>query len=174
MARTKPASITTIRSAIVTVESLCAITITVVSAATSAMVARNAASLTASSCEVASSSRPMGLSPVGARALLQLDPDAPMPTRFLAERLSCDPSNVTAFVDRLEDSGLVERRVEAHDRRIKTLVMTDKGRRVRAQMITIIATETSSLLGLTPDEQQTLLELLDKAWQACLARNAAR
>jgi DNA-binding MarR family transcriptional regulator len=117
---------------------------------------------------------PMGLSAVGARALLQLDPDTPMPTRFLAERLSCDPSNVTAFVDQLEESGLVERRVEPHDRRIKTLVMTDKGRRVRAQMITIVATETSSLLGLTPDEQQILLELLEKAWQACLAHNSAR
>jgi len=116
---------------------------------------------------------PMGLNPPGARALLQLDPDAPMPTRSLAERLSCDPSNVTSFVDRLEESGLVMRRVEQHDRRIKTLVMTEKGKRLRERMLGVIATDTPSLLGLTTEEQSTLLGLLDTAWRACQARNAA-
>jgi DNA-binding MarR family transcriptional regulator len=116
---------------------------------------------------------PMGLTPPGARALLQLDPDAPLPTRALAERMSCDPSNVTAFVDRLEESGLVVRRVAAHDRRIKTLVMTDKGRKLRERMLAIVAADTPSLLGLTPEEQSTLLRLLDKAWLACVSHNSA-
>jgi len=116
---------------------------------------------------------PLGLTPPGARALLQLNPDAPMPTRSLAERLSCDPSNVTSFVDRLEESGLVMRRVEPHDRRIKTLVMTEKGKRLRQTMLSIVATDAPSLLGLTAEEQSTLLSLLDKAWRACLAHNAS-
>lgn len=109
----------------------------------------------------------LGLTPAATRALLQLDPATPMPTRYLAERLSCDPSNVTAFVDQLEDAGMIERRVDRGDRRVKTLVMTDRGRQVREQMITMIVADSPSLQRLTTDEQRTLLFLLDKAWAAC-------
>jgi DNA-binding MarR family transcriptional regulator len=109
----------------------------------------------------------LGLTPAVARALLQLEPEAPIPTRQLADRLCCDPSNVTAFVDRLEESGLVARRVDPGDRRVKTLAMTARGRRVRSRMNTIIATNTPSFHGLSVDEQSTLLALLNKAWEAC-------
>ena len=108
----------------------------------------------------------LGLTPAGARALLQLDPDTPLPTRNLAERLCCDPSNVTAFVDRLEESGLIERRVDPDDRRVKALAVTEKGRGVRAEMAAIVATQATALLSLSPNEQQTLLDLLSKAWAA--------
>src|SRR5437870_3303553 len=36
--------------------------------------------------------------------------DEPLPMSTLAERLSCDASNVTGIVDRLEARGLIERR----------------------------------------------------------------
>ena len=109
----------------------------------------------------------LGLTPAVARALLQLEPGTPIPTRQLAERLCCDPSNVTVFVDRLEELGLVERRVDPGDRRVKTLAMTSAGRRVRNQLNTIIAGNTPPFRGLTVDEQLTLLALLEKAWAAC-------
>ncbi|MEV4511739.1 MarR family transcriptional regulator [Dactylosporangium sp. NPDC049525] len=109
----------------------------------------------------------LGLTPAGARALLQLDPDRAVPTRVLAERLCCDPSNVTSFVDRLEESKLIERRTDPDDRRVKTLVVTEAGRRVRQEMADIIATTPPSLLALTPDEQRTMRDLLNKAWAAC-------
>jgi DNA-binding MarR family transcriptional regulator len=115
----------------------------------------------------------LGLTPAGARALLHLEPDQAVPTRYLAERLCCDPSNVTAFVDRLEQSGLVRRRVDPDDRRVKALAVTAKGRRVRAAMAEIIATHPPSLTGLTTGEQTTLLHLLNKAWAACRAHDAA-
>jgi DNA-binding MarR family transcriptional regulator len=111
----------------------------------------------------------LGLTPAGARALLQLDPDHPVPTRILADRLCCDPSNVTAFVDRLEESGLIERRVDPHDRRVKTLAVTEQGRQVRSDMAEIIAAHPPSLMALTPDEQHTMRDLLNKAWEACEA-----
>jgi DNA-binding MarR family transcriptional regulator len=109
----------------------------------------------------------LGLTPAGARALLQLDPDRPLPTRNLAERLCCDPSNVTAFVDRLEESHLVERKVDPDDRRVKTLAVTRRGRALRAEMVRIIASQPPSLLSLSATEQRTLLDLLNKAWTAC-------
>ncbi len=115
----------------------------------------------------------MGLTAASARALLQLDPTASVPTKVLAERLSCDPSNVTAFVDRLEDAGLIERRVDRNDRRIKTLMITDEGRQMRERMIGLMATDTPPLRCLTTDEQRTLLDLLSKAWTACEGYDAA-
>src|SRR3954463_13307054 len=73
----------------------------------------------------------LGLTPAVARALHELDPDRPLPARDLAEQLRCDRSNVTGLVDKLEQAGLVERRVDPADRRQKTLVVTDAGRRMR-------------------------------------------
>ena len=49
----------------------------------------------------------------------------------LAAALQCDNSNVTGIVDRLEAQGLVERRPAAHDRRVKTLVVTTEGVELR-------------------------------------------
>src|SRR5438034_11481124 len=65
----------------------------------------------------------LGLTPAAARALSELDPDRPSPARDLAMQLDCERSNVTGLVDRLEEAGLVERRVDPEDRRIKTLVV---------------------------------------------------
>ena len=50
--------------------------------------------------------------------------------RKLAQKLKCEPSNVTGIVDRLEARGLVERRPDPADRRVKVAAATDEGRRV--------------------------------------------
>src|SRR5215204_2554704 len=71
------------------------------------------------------------LSPPQAMALLRLDPDEGMPMRHLAGALHCDTSNVTGIVDRLEDRGLVERRTDPLDRRVKRLVLTEQGAELR-------------------------------------------
>jgi DNA-binding MarR family transcriptional regulator len=115
----------------------------------------------------------LGLTAASARALMQLDPTMPLPTKVLAERLSCDPSNVTPFVDRLEEAGLVERQVDRKDRRVKTLVITAEGRRMRDRMIAIMATDTPPLQSLTAEEQRTLLSLFSKVWAACEGHDAA-
>lgn len=109
----------------------------------------------------------LDLTPASARALLQLDPDRPVPTRELAAKLGCDPSNVTAFVDRLERNGLVERQADPQDRRIKTLAVTADGRRMRRRMDQIRGTDSPALEGLSATERKALLKLLDKAWAAC-------
>ncbi len=115
----------------------------------------------------------LGLTAASARALLQLDPVAPVPTKVLAERLSCDPSNVTAFVDRLEEAGLIERHVDRKDRRVKTLAITAEGRRMRERMTSLMAADTPPLQCLTTVEQRTLLDLMNKAWAACERYDAA-
>jgi DNA-binding MarR family transcriptional regulator len=78
--------------------------------------------------------RRLGLSPAVARALIELDVAHPLPARDLAERLACDRSNVVGLIDKLEEAGLVRRQVDPSDRRIKTLVVTDAGRRTQAEL----------------------------------------
>jgi DNA-binding MarR family transcriptional regulator len=51
--------------------------------------------------------------------------------RELARLLHCDASAITGIVDALEDSGLVERRVDPRDRRVKYVVPTRRGIRTR-------------------------------------------
>ena len=73
----------------------------------------------------------MGLTPQQAHALRALDPTRPVPMRELAAGIMCDASTVTGIVDRLEDRGLVERRPDPGDRRVKGLVVTPAGIEVR-------------------------------------------
>jgi len=105
----------------------------------------------------------LGLSPPQAMALRGLDPDAPMPMGALACRLRCDASNITGIVDRLEAKQLVERRVAASDRRVKTLVFTTKGRAVRRRLDAVLLDESPAVARLTRAEQRVFRELLRRA-----------
>jgi DNA-binding MarR family transcriptional regulator len=75
-----------------------------------------------------------GLNPGAMHALLTLDPDVPQSMSALANTFRCDASNVTWLVDRLEEHGLAERRPHPTDRRIRTVALTKKGAKVRAQI----------------------------------------
>jgi DNA-binding MarR family transcriptional regulator len=101
-----------------------------------------------------------------ANALWKLDPDGKAPSmKELAAGLRCDPSTVTFLADRLEEKGLVRRRVNARNRRVKTLVLTAKGRDFRRRLVLAMATHTPAAL-LPPEEQEQLYRLLSKAMAA--------
>jgi MarR family transcriptional regulator, organic hydroperoxide resistance regulator len=97
-----------------------------------------------------------------ADALWQLDPAlGPLSRRELADRLSCDPSNVTFLVNRLQRRRLVTRAPAAGDRRIRALVLTPAGVQAREDLIATLA--GSSLFSrLTPAQQRQLAELLGR------------
>jgi DNA-binding MarR family transcriptional regulator len=76
-----------------------------------------------------------GLTPNDSRALFSLDPGAGRPMRSLADEWRCDPSNATFIVDHLEELGLARREAVAHDRRVKLVVLTGKGQKVRGQLL---------------------------------------
>jgi DNA-binding MarR family transcriptional regulator len=78
--------------------------------------------------------RELGLTPGHLKALAVLDPDEPRPMRALADALSCDASQVTWLVDRLEERGLVERRARSSDRRVKTVALTPTGVETRSRL----------------------------------------
>jgi DNA-binding MarR family transcriptional regulator len=87
-----------------------------------------------------------------------------VPMRDLADRLQCDPSNVTFLADRLEERGLIERRPDLSDRRVKLLALTTAGLAVRTRIVQAAATR-SPLARLSPADQQRLCRLLDKCLQ---------
>ena len=103
------------------------------------------------------------LSPPQVMALRQLDPDEPKPMSELAIALRCDNSNVTGIVDRLEDRGLVERRSATHDRRVKMLVVTERGAEVRERLAERLEEAPPPLAGLSPDDQRTLRDIMRRA-----------
>jgi DNA-binding MarR family transcriptional regulator len=96
-------------------------------------------------------------------ALKSLDPAVPVPMRELAAALSCDNSNVTGIIDRLEDRGLVERHADPADRRVKMLVVTAAGAQVRDQVQRRMEEPPEALASLAPDEQRLLRDLMRKA-----------
>ena len=100
----------------------------------------------------------LDLHPAQAGALLQLD--SPLPMTELAALLACDNSNVTGLIDRLEARGLVARQPSSQDRRVKHVVLTAAGRRLRERMLARVGRPTRGFERLSPDEQRQLGDLL--------------
>ena len=104
----------------------------------------------------------LGLTAPQATALREMS--GPLTMRELAERMSCEPSNATFVVDKLEKQGLVERRAHPTDRRARHLVLTPDGEQLRARLLELLA-QDSPLGNLTETEQHTLRALLEQAIQ---------
>ncbi|MFG2605560.1 MarR family winged helix-turn-helix transcriptional regulator [Streptomyces sp. NPDC048514] len=90
-------------------------------------------------------------------SLLSLEP---LPMRKLAHKLRCEPSNVTGIVDRLESRGLVERRPDPADRRVKVAAATEEGLRVARDLREGLHFAREPLAGLSADERRSLRDLL--------------
>ncbi|MCF4138156.1 MarR family winged helix-turn-helix transcriptional regulator [Streptomyces sp. NPDC101213] len=102
-----------------------------------------------------------GHSLTGAQArLLSLLSLEPLPMRKLAVKLKCEPSNVTGIVDRLEARGLVERRPDPADRRVKLAAATDEGRRTAKDLRENLRFAREPLAGLAEEERLALRGLL--------------
>lgn len=99
-----------------------------------------------------------------ALTLCLLEPNQPVPMKSLSSFLSCDPSNITGIVEQLVSEGLVERKEATHDRRIKTVTLTEKGLRLRDKFLEITtSTRLPHLDQLTEKETEQLMTILGKA-----------
>lgn len=97
-----------------------------------------------------------------ADALWQLNPAlGPLSRRDLAERLRCDPSNVTFLVNRLEQRRLISRARAADDRRVKALALTQAGVEVRNRLIATLA-QSPIFSQLTSTQRRQLAGLLGR------------
>ena len=100
------------------------------------------------------------LSPAQCHLLNLIEPDRPMPMGELAQALSCDASNVTGLVDRLESRGLLQRSPSEEDRRVKVLRLTPLGARVRAALIERMTSTPPTLGKLSEADQRALARIL--------------
>ena len=98
----------------------------------------------------------------GPQAQLLRQLDEPLPMAGAAERLHCDPSNITGIVDRLERRGLVRRNSTPGDRRVKELELTADGRRMKTRVDEILA-GMSALEALDATERRALTDLLNRS-----------
>jgi DNA-binding MarR family transcriptional regulator len=99
----------------------------------------------------------------GAQArVLGLLSSQPMPMRRLAQKLKCEPSNVTGIVDRLEVRGLVERRPDPADRRVKLAAPTERGLTTAALLRDSLDFAREPLAGLSEEERTVLRDLLKR------------
>ncbi|MFK0288761.1 MarR family winged helix-turn-helix transcriptional regulator [Streptomyces sp. NPDC090499] len=102
----------------------------------------------------------LGLTVAQASALREMA--GPMTMRELAERMSCEPSNATFVIDKLEALQLIERRPNPADRRVRRLVLTPAGAELRKRLMKVLS-EEPLFAGLTQDEQGALQGLLKRA-----------
>ena len=106
------------------------------------------------------------LSPPQAFLLRSLGPGTALPMCQIATALSCDASNVTNIVDRLEARGLIERQANPTDRRIRNIVLTRAGARLRTLLLQEVFAPPQSLLALTASELTHFEGLLQKVLAA--------
>jgi DNA-binding MarR family transcriptional regulator len=104
-----------------------------------------------------------GLAPQQAMAIKHLEPGRALTMSELAQRLHCDNSNVTGIADRLEAAGLAERRAHPSDRRVKTLVLTERGEAVRGAYDARLGRVPPELQALSDEDAEQLLEIMRRA-----------
>ena len=111
----------------------------------------------------------MGLTPMQLHALRMVEPGDGVPMSSLAGMLFCDASNVTGIVDRLEARGLIERRPSPSDRRVKLLVLTEGGARLRDTAFRQMATPPPEIASLPLEHKVALRDALRAAADRPLA-----
>jgi len=102
----------------------------------------------------------LGLTPTQVKVLLRLTPGEAIPMRKLAQQLDYDASNLTTLVDRLAGRGALERQADPSDRRVKALVLTPEGQRLRDQFWHNLVTDAGPLTPLREPDLRALAQLL--------------
>ena len=100
------------------------------------------------------------LSPAQCHLLTVIEPERSMQMGELASALSCDASNVTGLVDRLESRGLLLRSPSEEDRRVKVLSLTPLGAKVRAALLDRMTSSPPTLGRLSEADQRALARIL--------------
>ncbi|HEY2140894.1 MAG TPA: MarR family transcriptional regulator [Solirubrobacteraceae bacterium] len=81
----------------------------------------------------------------------------------LGERMRILPSRMVAFIDALEQRGLLERRLRAEDRRARALHLTDAGKSLLVRAFALaVGHERDLCADLSDDEREQLLDLLQR------------
>lgn len=103
------------------------------------------------------------LQPPHFRVLNLIDAAAGRSQQEIAKAVQAPPSRMVGFVDELERRGLVERRVDPKDRRVRALHLTAAGREALARGREVARRHEEELTqGMSEAEQEQLTRLLRK------------
>jgi DNA-binding MarR family transcriptional regulator len=106
---------------------------------------------------------PLGLEPRHVMLLRHVAVEEGRSQQALGEALQIPPSRMVALVDALEQRGLLRRRPDPHDRRVRTLHLTADGRRVLGRVMEIsLEHERELCKGLRLAERERLITLLGR------------
>jgi len=105
-------------------------------------------------------SREFGLTEPQCHLFLHLDPEKPVTMVALAVALDCDPSNITGLVDKLEMKGYIQRRLDPQDRRVKMIVVTAAGSKVRAELLARMSEPPQNVAFLSQTDKKALYRIL--------------
>ena len=95
------------------------------------------------------------------QALANLRRIGPMTQAALAEMMEVETATIARLIDRLESAGLIERKAEAQDRRVKLVTMTDKAAALMDEMGVIgQKLRDDMLVDLSPSELEGLIASL--------------
>ena len=94
--------------------------------------------------------------------LVRLDRFEGLKQAELAEMLDLQPITLTRLLDKLCDSGLIERRPDPDDRRVKRLFLTSAARPLLEQLASLGEdTMASALEGVTPEDVERMVSQLE-------------
>lgn len=107
------------------------------------------------------------LTPVQFAALSAVAEHPGIDQATVAGLIAYDRATLGKVIDKLESRGYILRETSSRDRRAKVLRVSEAGQALLTQARPIVAALQSEIIGgLTPDEQQVFLRLLDKATMA--------
>ena len=87
--------------------------------------------------------------------------DRPKPMREVAGVLACNSSNLTGITDRLEERDLVRRTSDPDDRRVKLLVLTEGGQKLRGKVMERMEVPPEAFVALDDEQLDQLGDLLE-------------
>jgi DNA-binding MarR family transcriptional regulator len=102
------------------------------------------------------------LSPGVIKTLVRLSKGDGISMGEMARGFGCDPSYITALVDDLDEQGLARRESAPDDRRVKTVVLTEAGRKLAREIDAVLSVPPAAFAALSDDELHQLRDLLDK------------
>jgi DNA-binding MarR family transcriptional regulator len=106
------------------------------------------------------------LSPGVIKTLVRLARSDGISMGEMARSIGCDPSYITALVDDLAKNGLATREPDPVDRRVKIVVITERGRQLAEEIHSVLSVPPAAFGALSRTELRQLRTLLDKVVSA--------
>jgi DNA-binding MarR family transcriptional regulator len=108
-----------------------------------------------------------GLTSIQATTLLLTDENHPRPMKSFCMLFNCDASNITGIIDGLEQKGLVSRRNDPKDRRIKVICLEAAGKKMQRAIIDRLSADNGFLFDpLSEPEARQFVSIVEKLAQA--------